>query len=74
MTASRCLTTSNRPISVYRSPRLALTLCLQLCMGNQPGARFPARALTICLQLCMGISLRRYTEIGPLPFASQSRE
>jgi len=32
----------NRPISVYRFPRRALTLCPQLCMGIQPGARFPA--------------------------------
>jgi len=32
------------PISVYRFPRRALTLCLQLCMGIQPGARFPARS------------------------------
>jgi len=34
----------NRPISVYRSPRRALTLCPQLCMGIQPGARFHARS------------------------------
>ena len=34
----------NRPISVYRSPRRALTRCPQLCMGIQPGARFPARS------------------------------
>ena len=32
----------NRPISVHRFPRRALTLCLQLCMGIQPDARFPA--------------------------------
>ena len=31
-------------ISVYRFPRQALTLCPQLCMGIQPGARFPARS------------------------------
>jgi len=31
----------NRPISVYRFPRRAPTLCPQLCMGT-PGARFPA--------------------------------
>jgi hypothetical protein len=36
--------TMNRPISVYRFPRQALTLCPQLCMGIQPGARFPARS------------------------------
>jgi len=35
---------SNRPISVYLFPRRALTLCPQLCMGIQPGARFPARS------------------------------
>ena len=35
---------SNRPIPVYRSPRRALTLCPQLCMVIQPGARFPARS------------------------------
>jgi hypothetical protein len=35
---------TNRPVSVYRFPRRALTLCPQLCMGIQPGARFPARS------------------------------
>jgi len=35
---------NNRPISVYRSPRRALTLCPQLGMVIQPGARFPARS------------------------------
>jgi len=34
----------NRPISVYRFPRRALTLCPQLCMGIQPDACFPARS------------------------------
>jgi len=34
----------NRPVSVYRSARRALTLCPQLCVGNQPGARFPAQS------------------------------
>jgi hypothetical protein len=34
----------NRPMSVYRFPRRALTLCPQLCMGIQPGVRFPARS------------------------------
>jgi len=34
----------NRPISVYRFPRRALTLCPQLCMGIQPGVRFPPRS------------------------------
>jgi len=59
----------NAPISVYRFPRRALTLCPQLCMGIQPGARFPVRsaALTLCPQLCMGISTRRYTAIGLFP-------
>ena len=33
-----------RPISVYRFPCRALTLCPQLYMGIQPGARFPARS------------------------------
>jgi hypothetical protein len=32
----------NRPNSVYRIPRRALTLCPQLCMGIQLGAHFPA--------------------------------
>jgi hypothetical protein len=32
-----------RPISVYRFPRRALALCLQLCMGIQPGARLLTR-------------------------------
>jgi hypothetical protein len=31
-------------MSVYRFPRRALTLCLQLRMGIRPGARFPARS------------------------------
>jgi hypothetical protein len=34
----------NRPISVYRFLRRALTLCPQLCMGIQSDARFPARS------------------------------
>ena len=29
---------------MYCLPRRALTLCLQLCMGIQPDARFPARS------------------------------
>jgi hypothetical protein len=33
---------SNRPISTYRFPRRALTLCPQLYMGIRPGARFLA--------------------------------
>ena len=38
---ARC---DNRPISVCRSPRRALTLCPQLCMSIQPGARYAARS------------------------------
>jgi hypothetical protein len=34
----------NRSISVYCTPRRALTLCPQLCMGIQPDAHFPARS------------------------------
>ena len=34
----------DRPISVYRFPRRALTLCPELCMGIQGDARFPARS------------------------------
>ena len=34
----------NRPISVDRIPRRALTHCLQLCMGIQPSARFSPRS------------------------------
>ena len=34
----------NRPISVYGFPHRALTLCPQLCMGIQPGARFHVRS------------------------------
>ena len=35
----------NRPISVeYHFPCQALTLCPQLCMGIQRGARFPTRS------------------------------
>jgi hypothetical protein len=33
---------ANRPVSVYRFPRRALTLCPYLCMGNHPCARIPA--------------------------------
>jgi len=40
--AGRGLHSSNRPISVFRFPRQALTLCPQLCMGIQSGACFPA--------------------------------
>jgi len=36
--------TSNWPVSVHRFPHRALTLCPQLCMDIQPGARFPARS------------------------------
>ena len=32
------------PMWVHRSPRRALTLCPQLCMGIQPDARFPVRS------------------------------
>ena len=39
----RSLRLCNRPISVYRSPRRALTLCPLLCMGIQLDARFPSR-------------------------------
>jgi len=35
---------TNRPISVYRFPRRALTLCSQLGVGIQPGTRFSARS------------------------------
>ena len=34
--ANRSLFGLNRPISVYRFPRRALTLCPQLCMGISP--------------------------------------
>ena len=34
----------DRPDSVYGSPRRALTLCPQLCMGIQPGARCHTRS------------------------------
>jgi hypothetical protein len=56
----------NKPISVYRFPRQALTLCPQLCMGFNLAPAFPRGALTLCPQLLIGISLRRYTEIGLL--------
>jgi hypothetical protein len=42
--ANSCHGFGNRPISVYSFPRRALTLCPQLCMGIQPGARFSARS------------------------------
>jgi hypothetical protein len=41
---ARHVTRRNRTISVYRFRRRALTLCPQLCMGIQPGARFPTRS------------------------------
>ena len=57
----------NGPISVYHFPRRALTLCPQLCMGIQAGARFPARSAdALSATLCMGISPGRYTEISIL--------
>jgi hypothetical protein len=34
----------NRPTSVHRFLHRALSLCPQLCMGIQPGARFPAQS------------------------------
>jgi hypothetical protein len=40
----RPATYCNRPISVYCFRRRALTLCPQLCMGNQPGARCPEQS------------------------------
>jgi hypothetical protein len=40
----RHLLHSHFEFSVYSFPRRALTLCPQLCMGIQPGARFPARS------------------------------
>ena len=55
-----------RPISVYRFPRRALTLCLQLYMGIQPLPAFTRGLPTLCPQLCMGISPRPYIEIGLL--------
>jgi len=64
-----CVSIVFRPISVYRLPRRALTLCPQLCMGSHPGARFPAQSadgLTLCPQLCMDISPGQYTDIGLL--------
>ena len=57
---------NNRPISVYRFPRRALTLCTQLCMGIQPGARFPARSADPLPATLYGHFTRRYIEIGLL--------
>jgi hypothetical protein len=54
----------NGPVSVYRFPRQAPTLCPQLCMAFNLAPVFLRGALTLCPQLCMGISPMRYTEIG----------
>jgi hypothetical protein len=60
------VTMVNRPISAYRFPRRALTLCPQLCMGIQPDARFPARSADALPATLYGHLPRRYTEIGLL--------
>jgi hypothetical protein len=44
----------NRPISVHRFPRRALTLCPQLCMSIQLGAHFPARSADALLATLYG--------------------
>jgi hypothetical protein len=61
----------NRPMSVYRFPRRALTLCPQLCMGIQPGARCPARsadALPATLYGQFTQAMFRNRPITPLPW------
>jgi hypothetical protein len=57
---------NNRPISVYRFQRRALTLCPQFCMGIQPGACFPHRPLTLCPQLRMGILIQAIYRNWPI--------
>jgi len=57
----------NAPISVYRFPRRAPTLCPQLSMGIQLGARFPARgadALTVTLYGHVTQAMYRNRPIG----------
>ena len=61
------ITLHNRPIPVYRFPRRALTLCPQLCMGIQPGARFPGRSADALPATLYGHFTLLYTEIGLLP-------
>jgi hypothetical protein len=58
----------NRPISVYRFPRRALTLCPQLCMGIQSGTRFPARSANALFATLYGYFTQAIyeTEIGLL--------
>jgi hypothetical protein len=57
---------NNSPISVYRFPRRALTLCPQFCMGIQPGARFPARSADALLATVYGHFTQAIYRIGLL--------
>jgi hypothetical protein len=60
----------NRPVSVYRFPRRALTLCPQPCIGIQPGASFPARsadALPATLYGRFNQAIYRNRPVAPLP-------
>ena len=60
----------NRPISVYHFLRGVLTLCPQLCMGIQLGARFPAQsadALSATLQGHVTQAIYRNEPMSTLP-------
>jgi hypothetical protein len=63
----------NRASSVCRFPCRALTLCPQLCMGIQPGARFPAwsaHALPATLYGHFTQAINRNRPIAPHDVAS----
>jgi len=71
---------SNRPISlrVYFRPRRALTLCPQLYIGIQPGARFPARSAdalptTLYGHFTQAINRNRPISAEPWPAAVAGR-
>ena len=62
-----CDAASNRPITVYRFPRRALTLCPQLCMGIQPDARFPARSADALPATLYGHFIQAMYRNRPIP-------
>jgi hypothetical protein len=70
------LVLNNRPISTYRFPCRALTLCPQLCTGIQPVARFPARSADGLPATVYGHftqAIYRNRPITPLPWEARRR-
>jgi hypothetical protein len=60
---------NNRPILVYHFPRRALTHCLPLCMGIQPGARFLTRSADIFSASLYGYFTWAIYRNRPIPHA-----